>query len=126
MKQRQREAALDEFTAAPHGCLLCTDVAARGLDVPDVHWVLQLDPPQDPNAFVHRVGRTARMGREGKAVSLLLPQEAAQYPAFLAVRRVPVQEMSLESGEDTWPLLLGCIEHCCQRLSVPLKCALCS
>ncbi len=47
--------------AAP-GALFCTDVAARGLDIPDVHWIVQHDAPQDPAAFVHRVGRTARMG----------------------------------------------------------------
>lgn len=44
------------------GALFCTDVAARGLDIPDVHWIVQHDAPQDPAAFVHRVGRTARMG----------------------------------------------------------------
>lgn len=69
------------------GCLLCTDVAARGLDIPDVDWVLQLDPPQAPDAFVHRVGRTARMGRAGAALALLLPHEMT-YVEFLRVRKV--------------------------------------
>lgn len=101
MKQRQREAALEDFRKAPSGCLLCTDVAARGLDVPDVHWVLQMDPPQDPNAFVHRVGRTARLGRDGSALALLLPAEAEQYPHFLALRKVPLPEASLAAGESS-------------------------
>ena len=69
------------------GCLLCTDVAARGLDIPDVDWILQLDPPQNPDAFVHRVGRTARMGRSGQALVLLLPHEAS-YVEFLRLRKV--------------------------------------
>ena len=71
------------------GCLLCTDVAARGLDIPDVHWVVQYDPPQDPSVFVHRVGRTARMGRTGHALVFLLPHELA-YVEFLRRRKVRV------------------------------------
>lgn len=69
------------------GCLLCTDVAARGLDIPNVDWILQLDPPQNPDAFVHRVGRTARMGRSGSALALLLPHETP-YIEFLRRRKV--------------------------------------
>lgn len=69
------------------GCLLCTDVAARGLDLPDIDWILQLDPPQSPDSFVHRVGRTARMGRAGNALIYLLPHEIA-YVDFLRVRKV--------------------------------------
>jgi ATP-dependent RNA helicase DDX55/SPB4 len=67
--------------------LLCTDVAARGLDIPDVAWIVQFDPPQDPDVFVHRVGRTARMGRSGNALAYLLPHEAA-YVEFLRIRKV--------------------------------------
>ena len=70
--------------------LFATDLAARGLDIADVDWVVQYDPPQDPDTFVHRVGRTARMGREGAALSYLLPQEDA-YVDFMKVRRVPLQ-----------------------------------
>jgi ATP-dependent RNA helicase DDX55/SPB4 len=51
--------------------LLCTDVAARGLDLPDVDVVIQYDPPTDPKVFSHRAGRAARMGRQGKGIVLL-------------------------------------------------------
>ena len=68
------------------GCLLCTDVAARGLDIPDVEWILQLDPPQNPDSVVHRVGRTARMGRKGNALLYLLPHEIG-YVDFLRLRK---------------------------------------
>lgn len=68
------------------GCLLCTDVAARGLDIPDVQYIVQYDPPQDPSTFVHRVGRTARMGRTGKALVMLLPHETP-YVDFLRLRK---------------------------------------
>lgn len=68
---------------------MCTDVAARGLDIPDVAWIVQFDPPQDPDVFVHRVGRTARMGRTGHALTLLLPHETA-YVDFLRIRKVRI------------------------------------
>ena len=77
-------------------------MAARGLDVPDVGWVVQLDAPQDPDAFVHRVGRTARMGRAGAALALLLPAEGT-YVDFLRLRKacphcfiIPVHVLSCE------------------------------
>lgn len=71
-----RTNTLASFTTHPSlptspAVLLCTDVAARGLDLPDVDVVLQYDPPSDPKSFSHRAGRTARMGRRGKAVVLL-------------------------------------------------------
>ncbi|GBG92442.1 hypothetical protein CBR_g55379 [Chara braunii] len=90
MKQSARESALASYAAMPAGVLLCTDVAARGLDIPGVDWIVQYDPPQDPNAFVHRVGRTARMGRSGSAVVYLLPKEDA-YVEFLKLRSVPME-----------------------------------
>lgn len=65
---------------------MCTDVAARGLDIPDVQYIVQYDPPQDPSTFVHRVGRTARMGRTGKALVMLLPHETP-YVDFLRLRK---------------------------------------
>lgn len=69
--------------------LLCTDVAARGIDVPDIDWIIQYSPPQDPAFFVHRVGRTARAGKHGESVLLVEPSEAAYIP-FTRKRGVPL------------------------------------
>ncbi|XP_021820085.1 DEAD-box ATP-dependent RNA helicase 18 [Prunus avium] len=91
MKQAARDKALASFTSLSSGILLCTDVAARGLDIPGVDCIVQYDTPQDPNVFIHRVGRTARMGRQGSAIVFLLPKEEA-YVEFLRIRRVPLQE----------------------------------
>lgn len=81
-----RLSVLDASLVLAAGCLLCTDVAARGLDIPDVQYIIQYDPPQDPSTFVHRVGRTARMGRAGKALVMLLPHETP-YIDFLRLRK---------------------------------------
>lgn len=89
------------------GVLLCTDVAARGLDIPDVSWIVQFDPPQDPDVFVHRVGRTARMGRTGHALTLLLPHELP-YVDFLRIRKVLYCTLpSMQHSRVARPLLLA-------------------
>ncbi len=62
-------------TPSSPSILLATDVAARGLDLPDVDVVLQFDPPMDPKAFSHRCGRTARAGRSGRAWVILAGRE---------------------------------------------------
>ena len=63
-------------------------MAARGLDIPDVDWIVQFDPPQDPSAFIHRVGRAGRMGRQGFALVMLHPHESS-YIEFLKLRKCP-------------------------------------
>nr|PIM02382.1 DEAD/DEAH box helicase domain-containing protein [Toxoplasma gondii COUG] len=91
MKQRARLAACKKFASSGKEpkVLLATDVAARGLDFPDVDWTLQLDPPQNPEVFVHRIGRAARAGRSGCALLLLLPHEDAYLP-FLKNRGLSI------------------------------------
>ncbi|ABP00873.1 predicted protein, partial [Ostreococcus lucimarinus CCE9901] len=91
MKQSARESALGKFTEQKSGILMCTDIAARGLDIPGVDWIVQFDPPQDPAAFVHRVGRTARMGRDGSALVFLSPNSEASYVDFLRIRGVEIK-----------------------------------
>ncbi|GMH40472.1 hypothetical protein BSKO_08376 [Bryopsis sp. KO-2023] len=92
MKQIGRDKAIKAFTEEEAGVLLATDVAARGLDIPDVDWVVQIDAPQDPSAFIHRVGRTARMGRDGFA-RLYLTEEERPYTEFLKLRKIPMHEV---------------------------------
>jgi len=84
------------------GILCCTDVAARGLDITDISWVVQFDAPQDPAFYVHRVGRTARAGREGNSL-LFLTRKEESYVDFLRLRKIPLTELpspSLEAPEE--------------------------
>ena len=100
MAPKTRTKTLEWFRQPRDGtgsALLCTDVAARGLDIPDVDWIVQFDAPQDPNAFVHRVGRTARMGRSGRALLLLREKEDA-YIQFLSLRKVPLEPIPPVDG----------------------------
>lgn len=74
------------FSLFSPGILICTDVMARGIDIPDVKYVLQFDPPSNAEAFVHRCGRTARIGNQGTAVLFLLPSEDA-YVNFIELNQ---------------------------------------
>ena len=71
LPQKLRERALDAFSEGRVAAIVATDVAARGLDVEGVQCVIQYHPANDPNAYLHRVGRTARAGATGVAVTLV-------------------------------------------------------
>lgn len=88
---------MQQFRELPEGVLVATDVAARGLDIPDVHCVLHFDAPQDPSNFVHRCGRTARMGRSGRAVALLTPHEDV-FVELMKQRNVPMALVPAPDG----------------------------
>lgn len=83
--------------------LLTTDVAARGLDIPSVDLVIQIDPPSDPKAFIHRCGRAGRAGRRGLSVVLLHPGHEEDYVSFLEVRKTPVTPYDDEDLSLTKP-----------------------
>jgi superfamily II DNA/RNA helicase len=73
--QRQREQALSRFESGAVDTLVATDVAARGIDVNGISHVINFDPPQDSETYVHRIGRTARAGRTGIGITLLGPDQ---------------------------------------------------
>ncbi|KAF8078364.1 DEAD-domain-containing protein [Lyophyllum atratum] len=92
-KQQKRTNTFFEFINAESGILLCTDVAARGLDIPRVDWIVQYDPPDDPRDYIHRVGRTARAGKVGKSLLFLLESELG-FLRYLKQAKVPLNEFS--------------------------------
>src|SRR3954470_7074494 len=76
--QAQRENALARFDSGKVKTLVATDVAARGLDVDDITHVINFDPPEEPDVYTHRVGRTGRAGRGGIGITLVLPDQQAE------------------------------------------------
>lgn len=83
---KARQQLFAKFSEHSRAVLMCTDVMARGVDFPNVDWVIQFDPPSSTKAFVHRCGRTARMGKQGQALVMLLPTETS-YVEFLSVNQ---------------------------------------
>ncbi|CAK7900893.1 ATP-dependent RNA helicase Has1p [[Candida] anglica] len=98
-KQQKRTNTFFEFCNAKQGILICTDVAARGLDIPAVDWIIQFDPPDDPRDYIHRVGRTAR-GSNGKGRSLmfLTPSELG-FLRYLKAANVPLNEYEFPTSK---------------------------
>ena len=85
LAQNIRTATLKAFTESAEPCvLICTDVASRGLDLPNVDYVIEYDPPFSADDHLHRVGRTARAGRDGRALIFLLPGDEEEYVSVLA------------------------------------------
>ncbi|KAI0182126.1 ATP-dependent rRNA helicase spb4 [Hypoxylon sp. FL1284] len=90
------------LNSAQPSVLLTTDVAARGLDFPQVDLVVQIDPPSDPKSFLHRCGRAGRAGRKGLSIIFLQPEEE-DYIAFLDVRKTPITPLAhpeISVGDD--------------------------
>uniref|UniRef100_A0AAY4EMX0 ATP-dependent RNA helicase n=1 Tax=Denticeps clupeoides TaxID=299321 RepID=A0AAY4EMX0_9TELE len=89
MKQEERMDVFQEFSHCRSGVLICTDVAARGLDLPQVTWIVQYNPPCSVAEYVHRVGRTARIGTRGCSLLFLTPSEVA-YMDVLASHSISI------------------------------------
>jgi ATP-dependent RNA helicase DDX18/HAS1 len=88
-KQHKRTAIFYEFCKARSGTLLTTDVAARGLDIPAVDWIIQFDPAADSTGYIHRVGRTCRASADGRALLILTERETA--PALAQLRKAGIE-----------------------------------
>ncbi|THW93163.1 P-loop containing nucleoside triphosphate hydrolase protein [Aureobasidium pullulans] len=99
-KQTARLDITTKFSHAQHSCMFATDVAARGLDFPAVDWVVQLDAPEDADTYIHRVGRTARYERDGKAVLFLDPSEEEGMLSRLEAKKVPIERISVKQKKQ--------------------------
>ncbi|MEW9918722.1 DEAD/DEAH box helicase [Marimonas sp. MJW-29] len=93
--QGQRDRALAGFKSGEITVLVATDVAARGLDIPDVQYVYNYELPNVPDQYVHRIGRTARAGKDGKAVAFCAPDEMTD---LIAIQKVMKLRIPVASG----------------------------
>ncbi|XP_012525582.1 probable ATP-dependent RNA helicase DDX55 homolog [Monomorium pharaonis] len=107
MKGR-RYKVFDKFRNAQSGILMCTDVMARGIDISEIDWVLQYDPPCMASSFVHRCGRTARIGNEGNALLFLLETESAYVDFIKRNQKVELHQMKRELNKHT---IDECLQH---------------
>ena len=95
--QGQRDRAIKAFREGTIKVLVATDVAARGIDIPGVAYVINFDLPEVPDNYVHRIGRTARAGREGEAIAFCAPDEADQLRQIQKLMKI---EIPVASGES--------------------------
>ncbi|XP_053617440.1 probable ATP-dependent RNA helicase DDX55 homolog [Plodia interpunctella] len=95
----KRAKILEKFRQAENTILLCTDLMARGLDIPEVEWVLQWEPPTAPPSLVHRVGRAARGGAPGCSLLPLLPSEDSYVPFIRTNQLVDLKDWRLSKDE---------------------------
>jgi superfamily II DNA/RNA helicase len=100
MEQPARMAALDRFRQGDADLLIASDVAARGLDIPDVSHVFNFDVPHHPDDYVHRIGRTGRAGKTGTAITIVGPGN--DHKAIAAIERLIGQAIPW-SGDETAP-----------------------
>lgn len=100
LSQGQRDKVMKAFRESTIELLIATDVAARGIDVENVSHVINYDIPQDPEGYVHRIGRTGRAGRKGLALTLVTPREMKHLRTIEAEIKHPIQAKDLPSIEE--------------------------
>ncbi|WP_027896077.1 DEAD/DEAH box helicase [Zestomonas thermotolerans] len=98
--QNQRERVIESLKDGRLDIVVATDVAARGLDVPRITHVLNVDMPYDPESYVHRIGRTGRAGREGRALLLVTPRERRMLQVIERVTNQKVAEVRLPTAQQ--------------------------
>ena len=100
MSQDARERVLQRFRDNRIKVLVATDVAARGLDIDDISHVINYDLPQDPEVYVHRIGRTGRAGKTGVAMTLLTPKEQWRFRRIEHFVKQPIAQAALPTVEE--------------------------
>ncbi|CAI2732625.1 unnamed protein product [Schistosoma spindalis] len=117
MNQQKRFQVYDRFANSPHGSvLLATNLAERGLDFPNVHWVVQFDCPHFTEDYIHRIGRTGRNGQIGRSILFLLPSEhnliniLAKHSVVLKLVKFPESKLQRRVSKESSSLLARKLE----------------
>ncbi|BFU21052.1 ATP-dependent RNA helicase DDX55, putative [Entamoeba histolytica HM-3:IMSS] len=118
VKQVNRDKVIKKFEESCEAILICTDVLARGMDFDNINYIIQYDPPQDPKTYIHRVGRTARMGSIGHSLIFLGPLEKS-FILLMEKKNVKIIERTIERNEEEEKEYFNKIrEICCKNRTV--------
>jgi ATP-dependent RNA helicase DeaD len=105
LSQGARDRVLGRVRTGDLRFLVATDVAARGIDIPELSHVIQYEPPEDPEVYIHRAGRTGRAGASGQAIILVDVIEELKMKSIATQFRVPIQERELPGDKDVQELM---------------------
>ncbi|PKL19174.1 MAG: RNA helicase [Spirochaetae bacterium HGW-Spirochaetae-5] len=100
LSQHQRERTLDKFKKRRTSILVATDVAARGIDVNNLSHVINYSLPQDPEAYVHRIGRTGRAGKKGIAITFISPDEYRKLMFIQKIAKTTIRKEKIPGASD--------------------------
>jgi ATP-dependent RNA helicase DeaD len=93
--QNRRQGVLDSFRDGKFELLIATELAARGLDIDDVPFIINYDIPDDPHMYFHRIGRTARAGKKGTAITFVSPDQELELERIKAITKTEIEKWSL-------------------------------
>ena len=99
MEQRERQESLRAYKENKIKIMVATDVASRGLNMKDIDLVINFDVPQDPESYVHRIGRTARAGKEGKAIMFVSEAEMKTVQTIERRNKIKIKQIDAEGNE---------------------------
>lgn len=114
LSQKERDTVMHRFRKGIDSVLVATDIAARGIDVPAVGHVVNYDVPNEPETYFHRIGRTARAGAEGSAISLVSPDRFGDFERILKRTKLPISRMNEAMGIEV-PVMKHSRPHGQQR-----------
>jgi ATP-dependent RNA helicase DeaD len=98
LSQKERDRVMNRFRQGIENILVATDIAARGIDVPSVGHVINYDVPSEPETYFHRIGRTARAGAEGKAISFVTPERLGEFERIQRLTKLPIKRLNEAMG----------------------------
>jgi ATP-dependent RNA helicase DeaD len=98
--QAQRDRSINEFKQGRRNLLVATDVAARGLDIEGITHIINYDVPHDPPSYFHRIGRTARKGDDGTAITLVNYGEMSDFNNIKCLTKTKIEELKPQSVES--------------------------
>ena len=103
LAQNKRETVMKNFRSGKFDVLIATDLASRGIDVADISHIINFDIPDDPEAYVHRIGRTARMGAGGKAFTFVTPEQGEELTRIENLINMVIPVATIEGFQPTPP-----------------------